>query len=111
MIVYLNSDFIVHAENVEGYIEAESSFFDFICPEIFPSYRFIPNGHSWERADGKVFNGEAIMLLDNGFETARKQREYEQAMIARLKTTQAELADADAALHELGIEWEEEANE
>ena len=93
MKVYLDENYIAHAENAEGYVEAESSFFDFICPEIFPSYRFIPNGHSWERADGKVFNGEAVMLIGNSFETARKQREYEKLLFSDMQT----------ALNELGV--------
>ena len=86
MKVYLDSDFIVHAEKFDGYIEAEDSFFDYICPEIFDCYRFIPEGCSWTRNDGKVFFGKAIGLVKPSDEATRKQREYENQLLSDMRT-------------------------
>ena len=53
--------------------------------------------------DGESFyhNGEKVLSLSERLSEMEKT----------LAETQAELEDADAALNELGVEWEEEANE
>jgi hypothetical protein len=112
MKVYLDENYIAHAEYTEGYIEAESSFFDMKAPELFPCYRFIPAGYTWQREDGEIFEGEAISLVNPTADMVSVQQAHEQSILAQLATAQMELADADEALHELGVEWEEEeANE
>lgn len=112
MKVYLDENYITHAEYAEGYVEAESSFFDMKAPELFPCYRFIPEGHTWEREDGAVFEGEAISLVNPRADMVSVQQAHEQSILEQLAKAQADLEDADAALHELGVEWEEEeANE
>lgn len=110
MKVYLDENYIAHAEYAEGYIEAESSFFDIKAPELYECFRFIPEGHTWEREDGEIFEGEAISLVNPTADMVSIQQNYEQAILEQLATAQMELADADAALNELGVEWEE-ANE
>lgn len=94
MKVYLDNDFMVHAESAEGYIEAEDSFFDYICPEIFGCYRFIPEGYSWTRNDGKVFHGKAICLVNPSDEATRKQREFEKELLDDMR---------NALVNELGV--------
>lgn len=58
MIVYIDDDFKCFTEPTEGLIEIESSFFDNKCKALIECYRFIPDGQTWIRGDGAVFEGE-----------------------------------------------------
>lgn len=60
MKVYLDSDFVCHIENAEGRIAAESDFFDDRPKEFIEGYRFVPDGYTWVREDGEVFQGLMI---------------------------------------------------
>ena len=102
MKVYLDSEYMAHAEYAEGYNEAEHSFFDVIAPELFDCYRFIPAEHEH---DGQ--QGEYIGLVNPKADMVSIQQAFESELIARLHTAEAELADADAALEELGVTVDE----
>lgn len=99
MKVYLDNDFIAHFDNIEGYIEAEDSFFDYICPENFNCYRFIPDGQSWIRKDGKVFYGKAICLISPSNEATRRQRDYENQLLSNMQTALETLEESQMALN------------
>ena len=98
MTVYLDMDFMAHAEYAEGCIEAEHRFFDVIAPELFDCYQFIPAGFEYEGQEG-----EYIVLIAPKADMVSIQQEFEAELIARLQTAEAELEDADAALNELGV--------
>ena len=57
--VYLDEDFVCHAEPGEGRTAYETEFF-VGQEEIVPLYRIVPLGATWTRADGAIFHGEMI---------------------------------------------------
>lgn len=57
--VYLDEDFVCHAEPGEGRTDYETEFF-VGQEELIPRYRIVPPGKSWTRSDGMVFIGEMI---------------------------------------------------
>lgn len=67
----------------------EAAFFDGKCEDFITGYQCVPVGYEWTRSDGAVFTGEMIAPL----------RDYNELYIAQLTH---ELADADAALREVG---------
>jgi hypothetical protein len=70
--------------------EFDVPFFDGKCDAFIEGYRCVPEGETWTRADGEVFRGEMIAPWKN----------YTGLYIAQLEY---DLADADAALNELGV--------
>lgn len=59
MAIYIDTDYKCHAEPGEGLTAVETDFFDG-REALIPSYRFVPEGQNWTRADGTVFAGEMI---------------------------------------------------
>ena len=57
MTVYIDSEFICHPESSDGLIAIEEEFFDGKCPNFISGFRVVPEGHSWTRNDGMIFNG------------------------------------------------------
>ena len=60
MIIYLDSDFICHTTDIGSMRTVETDAFDGWNTAQIEGYRFIPEGESWMRSDGVVFNGEMI---------------------------------------------------
>ena len=60
MTIYIDSDYKCHTSPGETLIAVETDFFDGKCRQYIEGYRFVPNGQSWEREDGQVFEGEMI---------------------------------------------------
>lgn len=90
MKIYIDSDYKCHALPGEGLREFDVPFFDGKCRTFIEGYRYIPADETWGRADGEVFRGEMIAPWKNYAELYSAQLEYD-------------LADADAALNELGV--------
>ena len=90
MKIYIDSEYKCHVSNDGTMREFDVPFFDGKCQTFIEGYRYIPDGETWERADGEVFRGEMIAPWKNYAELYIAQLEYE-------------LADADAALNELGV--------
>lgn len=90
MTIYIDSEYKCHVSDDGTMREFDISFFDGKCAEFIEGYRCVPEGETWERADGEVFKGEMIAPWKNYTELYIAQLEYE-------------LADADAALNELGV--------
>jgi len=83
MKIYIDSDFCCHATDPDGvYKEAEAAFFDGKCPAFIEGYRFVPEGESWTRSDGKEFSGEMIVPWKDYAELDKAQREYEKHLLA-----------------------------
>ena len=93
MKIYIDSDYKCHVLPGEGLREFDVQFFDGKCQTFIEGYRYVPDGETWERADGEVFKGEMIAPWKNYTELYIAQLEYE-------------LADADAALNELGVTYD-----
>ena len=81
--IYIDLDFKCHvSNNEEGAMTAiETNFFDGKCDTFIEGYRFVPNGCTWERADGVVFNGEMISPWKPYGELDAAQREHERQLL------------------------------
>ena len=90
MKTYIDNDYKCHVLPGEGRREFEVEFFDGKCEAFIEGYRYVPFDEEWVRADGEVFRGEMIAPW----------KPYAELYIAQLEY---ELADADAALQELGV--------
>ena len=90
MKIYIDSDYKCHVLPSEGLREFDLPYFDGKCDSFIEGYRYVPKDETWEREDGEVFKGEMIAPWKNYTELYIAQLEYE-------------LADADAALNELGV--------
>lgn len=90
MLIYIDRDYKCHVENDGTMREFDVPFFDNKCDGFIRGYRYIPAGETWTREDGEIFNGEMISPW----------KDYAGLYIAQLEY---ELADADAALNELGV--------
>lgn len=97
MLIYIDAEKKCHTENDGTMQEHDVSFFDGKCKAFIEGYRYVPQGETWTREDGVVFEGEMIAPFIDSRVLAAYQTQYE-AMLP-------ELEDADAALEELGVEW------
>ena len=93
MKIYIDNDYKCHVTDDGTMTAVETEFFNGKCDEFIEGYRFVPSGESWTRADGEVFAGEMIAPWKDYSELDAAQREYERE----------QLADAIAALNELGV--------
>ena len=91
MKIYIDKDYKCHVLPAEGRRECDVPSFDGKCPEFIEGYRYVPKDETWIREDGAEFHGEMVSPWKNYTELYIVQLEYE-------------LADADAALNEFGVE-------
>lgn len=104
--IYINSEYKCFPEYEEGARAVETDSFDGKCDAYIKGMRFIPQGESYDRGDGEIIVGEAVFpWIDYAILEAAQQK-YEETS-EELAAATAELEDADAALYELGVEWEE----
>ena len=84
--VYVDSEFKCHTTNMYGtFREIKTDFFDGKCDTYIEGYRFVPDGESWTREDGKTFQGEMIAPWKdyNLLEAAQEQYEADLAKAAQ----------------------------
>lgn len=93
MSVYIDKDYKCHVSPDEDLRELDVPFFDGKCQTFIEGYRYVPPEETWVRKDGEAFKGEMIAPWKSYTELYRAQLEYE-------------LADADAALNELGVTFD-----
>ena len=95
--VYIDSDFKCHIINDGSMTAVETDFFDGKCENFIKGYRFVPQGASWTRSDGKVFYGEMLAPWGDYAKMKAEQQNYELLLLAQYES---ELAELDAALLE-----------
>ena len=93
--IYLDSDFKCHISDDGTMTAVETDFFDGKCDAYVEGYRFVPDGESWTRSDGKVFRGEMIAPWKPYSELDAAQREYERARLADAENALAILLGGD----------------
>ncbi|MDO4566398.1 MAG: hypothetical protein Q4B42_03610 [Oscillospiraceae bacterium] len=76
--VYIDNDFKCYTENAEGRTAIETDFFDGKCKAYIEGHRFIPEGQSWTREDGVVFEGEMISPFKDSAILEAAQAVYEE---------------------------------
>ena len=94
MTVYIDAEYKVYPETAEGRTEAETEFFDGMCPELMMSYRYVPAGMSWTREDGKVFDGPMFAPHKNIRQHDAAQRVYERNLIAQYEVALSAIEQA-----------------
>lgn len=79
--IYLDNDFKCHVSDNGEMTAVETDFFDGKCDTFIEGYRFIPEGESWTRKDGKVFVGEIIAPFKDYQLLATVQSLYEENLV------------------------------
>ena len=81
MIIYIDSENKCHTTLSDGLREFETDmiteFFGGKCTAFIEGYRYVPEGESWAREDGEVFEGEMISPWENALTLERMQASYE----------------------------------
>lgn len=96
MIIYIDTDCRCHVSNENGeYTPAETDFFDGKCDAFIEGYRYVPEGETWTRSDGVVFQGGMISPWKPWEELDMWQRGYEQELLRQYETA---LGEIEAAL-------------
>ena len=100
MTIYIDSDYKCHTAPGDGLTTVETDAFDGKCAAYIEGYRFVPEGETWVRTDGVVFQGEMVCPWKPWRELDSAQRAYEQEQLESLSAQNAELLDAMAAMVE-----------
>lgn len=98
--IYIDSDYKCHIADDGTMAAVETTYFDGKCDTFVEGYRYIPQGESWTRSDGKVFTGEMIAPWKPYSELDAAQREYERQLLAELQKNSIPVADLEAAYQE-----------
>lgn len=94
MTIYIDSDYKCYISATEGRRAVETNFFDGKCQELIESYRFVPEGETWTREDGEVFNGEMITPWKDLSEAYVAQAAYLTAQNAQYEAAMTEIEAA-----------------
>ena len=76
MIIYIDADYRCHVQNADGRTAVETDAFDGKCGTYIEGFRFIPEGASWTRSDGVVFEGEMVCPAVDSSALERAQAAY-----------------------------------
>ena len=95
MTIYIDKDYLCHAEPGEGLEAVQTDFFDGKAPGYIEGYRFIPTGEHWTAEDGTVYLGEAAFPVTDWEALDKIQRAYEREQTIALE---AALSDIEEAL-------------
>lgn len=95
MTIYIDSDYKCYTTDDGTRRAFDVPFFDGKCDEWIESFRFVPDGETWTRGDGEVFNGEMTVPWKDLNEAYVAQAAYVTAQNAQYE---AALAEIEAAL-------------
>ena len=95
MTIYIDNDYKCHVSSAEGRRAIETGFFDGKCEEWIESYRFVPEGETWTREDGVMFQGEMVSPWKDLSEAYTAQTAYLERQNAQYE---AALTEIEAAL-------------
>nr|DAH34319.1 MAG TPA: hypothetical protein [Caudoviricetes sp.] len=98
MIIYINTDYKCHTSPGPGLTAVETDAFTCKCTAYIEGYRFVPDGSTWVRSDGAIFQGEMVAPWKPWEELDAAQREYEREQYAAVT---AQNAEYEAALSEI----------
>lgn len=102
MTIYIDADYKCNTATADGLTAVETDYFDGKCQAYIEGYRFVPEGETWVRADGVVFQGEMVSPWKPWRELDAAQRAYEQEQLESLSVQNAEyetaLSEIEAAL-------------
>lgn len=92
--IYLDSAFMCHATNDGTMAEIQTEAFDNLCNNALELMRFVPQGETWTRPDGRMIHGEFIQATDSAKIDAYQRQWMED---------QAQMSDMQNALEILGV--------
>lgn len=98
MTIYIDTDYKCHTAPGPGLTAVDTTAFDGKCTAYIEGYRFVPNGSTWVRSDGVIFQGEMVAPWKPWDELDAAQREYERE---QYETLSAQNAEYEAALSEI----------
>jgi hypothetical protein len=75
--IYIDTEFKCHIHNDGTMLAVETDAFDGCCDSFVEGFRFVPEGASWTRTDGEVFEGEMASAWVPFENLEIAQREYE----------------------------------
>lgn len=103
MRFYLDAENKCHITNDGTMREVEDSCFDGKCPEYIEGFYYVPEGELAVINDVE-YSGRMLSAFGDFVKMELAQAQYELGLTsAKLGQVKAELADADAALGELGV--------
>ena len=94
MTIYIDADYKCHTTPGPGLTAVDTTAFDGKCPAYIEGYRFVPNGSTWVRADGVIFQGEMVAPWKPWDKLDAAQRMYEREQYETLAAQNAEYEDA-----------------
>ena len=94
MTIYIDTDYKCHTAPAPGLTAVETDAFTGKCPAYIEGYRFVPDGSTWVRADGVIFQGEMVAPWKPWDELDTAQREYEREQYAAVTAQHAEYESA-----------------
>ena len=88
--IYIDSEFKCHIANDGAMHVIETNAFDGRCDAFIEGCCFIPDGESWTREDGEVFEGESFFPWKDDAELEEAQITYERQQLEEYKNIIAE---------------------
>ena len=76
--VYLDAEYVCHLAPKDGYITYETDLLDGLCDRFIEAHRLVPEGRTWRRKDGHVFNGLMLSLAVMDYLCMPYQAQYEE---------------------------------
>lgn len=92
--IYLDSNFMCHITNSGTMTEIQTEAFDNLPNNVIELMRFVPEGVTWTRPDGRVIHGVFIQAT-NSAKIDAYQRQWAE--------DQAQMSDMKTALEILGV--------
>ena len=92
--IYLDTQFMCHTTDDGTMTEVQTEVFDDLCNNAVELMRFVPEGETWTRPDGRVIHGEFIQATDSKRIDAYQRQWMED---------QAQMSDMQTALEILGV--------
>lgn len=85
--MYLDEDFIGHAEYAEGRTAVETAALDHVCAAALPFYIYVPQNVEYAKPDGVIIHGEFVQCIDSRVvDLLQAQHEAQLAAIAAAYT-------------------------
>ena len=98
-MVYIDDSYKCHLSDPNNmYALVETNFFDGKCQAYIEGYRFVPDGETWIREDGVMFQGEMITPWKDWQELDDAQRDYEQQQLKKANTQNAQMLETIALI-------------
>jgi len=76
-MIYIDRDYKCYIEDDGTRRAVETDFFNGKCPEYIEGFRFIPDGESWTREDGEIFQVGMITPWKDYEMLCKFQKQYE----------------------------------